>query len=384
MDERMNVYSIKEGDILKVGRIVIRIRAIIFKKNNENHVHIENKLRLIQTEKNTIKSKVSKESKEKSCRICYIEEETADNPLLQPCTCSGSMKYIHLNCLKQWLSNRAFKKIESNKNCNVYLYKQAECELCKSKFPDFIKHKGKIYELLDFHNDFKNYIIIESLTLDKNQNKYIYVINSDNPQNRIIIGRGHECNLIINDISISRMHCFLNINKNSKKIFLSDNNSKFGTLVLVHAKNITLSLDLKLYLQIGRSLLEFKVKSPSKSFGCCGVSEKKSSDYYYMQNKDEIKFDKQLTLKVLNDIDLEYEEKYNEEINMKNNENNEIKTNEINNQNQMQDIPLKSIEENKTNENFYEQSISNKKFSINSKNVNNIEEEKNNENLYVP
>ena len=64
MDERMNVYSIKEGDILKVGRIVIRIRAIIFKKNNENHVHIENKLKLIQTEKNTIKSKVSKEEKE--------------------------------------------------------------------------------------------------------------------------------------------------------------------------------------------------------------------------------------------------------------------------------------------------------------------------------
>ena len=55
------------------------------------------------------------------------------------------------------------------------------------------------------------------------------------------------------------------------------------------------------------------------------------------------------------------------EIDMKNNENNEIKTNEINNQNQMQNNPLKSIEESKTNENFYEQSISNKKYFINSK-----------------
>ena len=34
MEERMNHYNLKEGDILKIGRILIRIKTIRFSKNN--------------------------------------------------------------------------------------------------------------------------------------------------------------------------------------------------------------------------------------------------------------------------------------------------------------------------------------------------------------
>jgi len=33
------------------------------------------------------------------CRICLSEENEALNPLFSPCKCSGTMKFIHLNCL---------------------------------------------------------------------------------------------------------------------------------------------------------------------------------------------------------------------------------------------------------------------------------------------
>ena len=36
MDERMNEYNIKEGDILRIGRILVRIKTIKFAKNNQN------------------------------------------------------------------------------------------------------------------------------------------------------------------------------------------------------------------------------------------------------------------------------------------------------------------------------------------------------------
>jgi hypothetical protein len=36
------------------------------------------------------------------CRICLGDENYNNNPLINPCTCSGTMKYIHLYCLKQW------------------------------------------------------------------------------------------------------------------------------------------------------------------------------------------------------------------------------------------------------------------------------------------
>lgn len=54
------------------------------------------------------------------CRICHCESDP-QNPLLTPCYCAGSLKYVHQACLQQWLTAS-----ETN-----------SCELCK--FP-FIMH----------------------------------------------------------------------------------------------------------------------------------------------------------------------------------------------------------------------------------------------------
>ena len=311
MDERMNEYNIKEGDILRIGRILVRIKTIKFAKNNQNKNKANDNNKSVNTNfsqelkeiTSPIKTKKIKESKDstqtKLCRICYGEEETQDNPLVQPCICSGSMKYIHLNCLKTWINTSVNIKLESTEYCNVYTYKPAECELCKTTFPDFIRHKGKLYEILDFYNDFNSFLIFECITQDKSQSKYIYVVNLDIPNNRINIGRGHNSNVLLNDIS---------------KIIISDNNSKFGTLILVQTKDIKLSPELMLYLQIGRTYLKIQSKKPYSLFGCCGVSEKKDSDYYYLQNSDKHKFQNKLTVKteIDNTIDGDIEEKNHE------------------------------------------------------------------------
>lgn len=38
----------------------------------------------------------------KACRICLDDAEEEDNPFITPCKCAGSMRFIHLNCLKEW------------------------------------------------------------------------------------------------------------------------------------------------------------------------------------------------------------------------------------------------------------------------------------------
>ena len=312
LEERMNDYNLKEGDILRIGRITIKIKKIKFHNPNKNRdsISINTNLKEIVNEPKykpssfDNSSKKEKESqKYKICRICYLEEESTDNPLIQPCVCSGSMKYIHLNCLKQWLHTSIFVKIDGNKNCYIYLYKTPECELCKTKFPDYIRNKGKLYEIMDFQNDFNSYLVIESLTLDKNNNKYLYVVNLDVPTNIIKVGRGHDCVLLLSDISVSRWHCFLTVDKSVKKIYMHDNNSKFGTLILVQTKNITMCMDLKLCVQIGRTYLEMYLKEPFNLFSCCGVKEKKNADYYYIQNKENIFLFNKLTIKNENDIE---------------------------------------------------------------------------------
>ena len=37
---------------------------------------------------------------EKTCRLCWGDED--DGPLVQPCACCGSAKWIHEHCLEQW------------------------------------------------------------------------------------------------------------------------------------------------------------------------------------------------------------------------------------------------------------------------------------------
>lgn len=40
------------------------------------------------------------------CRICQMGEESASNPLIQPCRCAGSLQYVHQECIKRWLCSK--------------------------------------------------------------------------------------------------------------------------------------------------------------------------------------------------------------------------------------------------------------------------------------
>lgn len=344
----MNEYNLKEGDIIKIGRIAIRIKSIKFKKNSKNSTDLggKNNSKEIKIEKNIIKKKSSNAPQQiKTCRICYLEEETSDNPLVCPCICSGSMKYIHLKCLKKWINTSVFILMENSQFCNIYQYREAKCELCKTEFPEYIMHKGEKFEIFDFYNDFNNCLILESLTMDRNKNKYLYITNLDVENNKINIGRGHDSNVVLNDISVSRVHSILHINKNNKKISISDNNSKFGTLILVQAKNIILGLDLKLHIQIGRSYLEFLLKGSSNFFGCFEIGEKKNPDFYFLQNKCLIQPKHELSLK--NDSEKDFGDKFNDDENniKKNDDETIIKYNEYDNLNTNKNIYLDNLEE---------------------------------------
>ena len=163
----MNKYKLNSGDIIKIGRITLRIRDIHFSStnnNNNNNNALNNsengelntkELNTLRTEANNgsrnymmkkvnylsksknkgikqislTKNLINKiEKKNKVCRICYVEEDDPDNnPLVQPCLCSGSMKYIHLSCLKHWISTRSCEKIDTTTYCIVYIIKPVEC-----------------------------------------------------------------------------------------------------------------------------------------------------------------------------------------------------------------------------------------------------------------
>ena len=356
MDEKMNKYKLSQGEIIKLGRITMRIRDIIFEGKNKYNLNdtsnldesiasnkgnineninemqtlktegygvtllLNNKLKnrkfrnkvktfdnfdtkVEKTEKIKIRGDIKKnlhlfskiEKKNKICRICYIQEEDPENnPLVQPCNCDGSLKFIHLQCLSQWIQTHSCEKLETNNNCSIYLIKPIECELCKSKFPDYIKLKNKFFPLINFMNEYNSYLTLESLTLDKYQNKFIYVVSLETNR-RIPIGKNQNCEIILSDRSIESVHCFMIVS--NKQVYLEDNDSKFGTLVLVQTNHLKLYQDIPLYLQIGRSFLEILVKKEFKLFDCCGSGDKNNIFTYYEQNEKYIKNDVSLVVK---------------------------------------------------------------------------------------
>ena len=69
------------------------------------------------------------------------------------------------------------------------------------------------------------------------------------------MGRGHDADVRINDISVSRLHGTISLIDG--KVLLKDLNSKFGTLALI--QNHFECSNRKVCLQIGRSYMEVKV-----------------------------------------------------------------------------------------------------------------------------
>ena len=311
--------------------------------NKDNNININannNNIRFqdeIEDNKNNIEKKESKKIKLKKsriCRICYLEEESElDNPLVHPCKCSGSLKYIHLKCLKHWIMTKSCQKVDESDFCNVFLFKEVECEICKMQFPDLIKHNGQYFYLLDFTKDFKNYLILETITLDEEGNKFLYVISLLNKE--IKIGRGILSDILLSDVSVSRIHCNINIEGNN--IFLQDNDSKFGTLVLIQTPTIKMVENLPLFIQVGRTFLNFELKLMQKSFfSCCGVGENVNVFHYYMQNDKQVKLNSVLTVKSDKDLekdndDDDNEEEEEEKIEIKNGNGNLNKDNNDNN-----------------------------------------------------
>ena len=377
-------YILKEGDILKLGNVIFQIKMIQINENDEElkeknelesnnntliisgsanqslvlnknydydneNLNITSKKVNIKTQEKKYnsdkppepnefqklpgeKDNISKNTKKnKICRICYQEEDDIlINPLIRPCKCSGSMKYIHLKCLLHWLKSRTSNNqmiSNTNENFNAYFINQkTECELCKHLFPDYIKHNNIKYCLIDFdyaqenkikgnnnneqnyintnmeynniinqnsnkNNEEKNsFIVMDTLYPLTDNNKYRYIIKFDE-NNEMRIGRGLDNQLILNEITVSRNHCLLKLEKNKYgkyEIRMEDESSKFGSLILMQSNKIEIIKGKPLHIQISNIHIIIQYKK-NLSFSCCNVHEIDERNSYEKINNRAVK-----------------------------------------------------------------------------------------------
>ena len=421
-------YYLNEGDIMKLGNVVFKIKMIqinnLGNSKNENNnndysndtlmfMGNENRSIIINAQNNydniealkTQKILVYANNKEKTdekindiikdekiqnkiCRICYQEEDDSLlNPLIKPCKCTGSVKYIHIKCLLVWLKSRTVyspnNSVENNNFLNSYCINELiQCELCKENFPDYIIHNNIKYCLIDFDYSQENQIkknsnIISSPnfvnTNNENENNKInfqienesnnqnspnfiildtiYPLNDGNKyrciakftkDNKILIGRGLENQIILNEITVSRTHCLITAQMNKfgkREIKLQDDGSKFGTLLLLQSNKYEIIKGRPFHVQIGNIHLVMNIPIKKSFLSCCNVDVVDGKNSYERINSRGIKMKytfNVLTEKSEDDIDNE-KDNNNESMNNIN-----IKSTEINNIKQKNNIDLNS------------------------------------------
>jgi hypothetical protein len=135
--------------------------------------------------------------------------------------------------------------------------------LCLHHFTYCFKFKNQIFSLVDIKRpDSKQvpYIILESLDIEKNSSRIIHTAIFNDAAKKFSLGRGHESDLRINDISVSRLHA--NLIYKDDQFILIDCRSKFGTLALHHG-DLILEQDCPKTIQTGRTVITVYPKNTS-------------------------------------------------------------------------------------------------------------------------
>lgn len=149
----------------------------------------------------------------------------------------------------------------------TYFWKNLECELCKTAFPYEVAHRQRVLNVIEYQipeHAQNSYLVLESIST--NTSKVIHVVTMHKAV-RLSIGRGPEANIRVSDISVSRLHATL-FKHSNHFFYLSDNQSKFGTLALVRTP-LRLRPGVRLQVQVSRTLLNIEtISQPIKLCPC--------------------------------------------------------------------------------------------------------------------
>ena len=111
----------------------------------------------------------------------------------------------------------------------------------------------KEYDLVEFElPKTKHFIVLQQLNQEESDKRWIHVIGVDK-KTKYSVGRSLDVDIKINDITNSTDHG--QISFDGSHFLLEDHDSMYGTSVF--ADQVPLELDVPVFLQVGRSILNF-------------------------------------------------------------------------------------------------------------------------------
>ena len=257
-------YPLQPGDTMKLGRVEYKVIEI---RNAQGEFRVENQMDVYDQQNRQVFDADNCKTSEKRmgtgeahvCKYCLLETvpdctEDLANLMLYICDCSEG---VHFQCLKMWMQYKII--LRSTQNVTSYQWKKLDCEICLKQWPKKIKFQGVVHELITLNRPAGPYMIIEKPSVDPNTPSTMNIIVPSGAD-MVKMGRGHQCDLRISDISVSRIHTHIKFENDQFLAF--DNDSKFGTLILLN-KDYPVRTE-KAAIQIGRTVFTFVLKTANQ------------------------------------------------------------------------------------------------------------------------
>ncbi|GFE54555.1 FHA domain [Babesia ovis] len=203
------------------------------------------------------------ENEIKCCRIC-LEDETS-GPLVVPCKCKGSMKYVHLACVRTWVQGRLKIRDDEGRMHRTYFLQNLTCELCNVPYPPYVDVQSVWTEFLGIEEPSPPYAVLEP---EHSAHAGLHIASlSTTPVN---IGRSGDSGIILQDISVSRVHATMHYCEG--EFVIEDRNSKFGTILHIGSDfRIPVERGEPIAIKIGTDVLCIEAKPERMSLRslCC-------------------------------------------------------------------------------------------------------------------
>ncbi|KAF4658293.1 hypothetical protein FOZ61_005719 [Perkinsus olseni] len=193
------------------------------------------------------------------CRICF-DEESPDDPLLRPCDCRGSVKFVHKNCLQRWVEGQ-MRVRQLHHGGGEYLLVPMKCEICQQLYHDHAYSPELLPRPVCPH-----VVLEEEPTYHRGTGQMIgrkiHIVPFPKPNYVATVGRSKDCDVLLTDIGVSRSHAAMKFSQN--RILLVDRGSKFGTLRKLKDDKVELQTGRTFAVQHSSSMLELSVSKVLK------------------------------------------------------------------------------------------------------------------------
>ena len=176
---------------------------------------------------------------QETCRICLDCDNESDNPLLNVCQCSGSVRLIHYGCLKTWLNIRTRKVSSENYDYSEY---DLTCDLCKTAIKQSVESRGHTYSLYGDEGLTHPPFAVLKLKGEGSRIKQ-YTVSFHN-KDSLVIGKDPKCDLPLSARYLEKEHCELSLRGGA--LWLHNYSPTYGTFVSLKDGRVGSSLNLML------------------------------------------------------------------------------------------------------------------------------------------